>query len=199
MRPLHLEPARDEPALETSTALDEIAATARPAPEALPRGPFVGDVLEARHPQQRGRARVRWRDERGEEREAWLATMVGIAVRVADRVLLQQPVHWSEPLVAGVVDGFSSRPPEERTAGPSLALAADERVTITAADGTPLVDVFQAAQGPVVRLRGEDVAIELPGRLRVDARSIELVARQGAVKISATDEVAVEGEVVTLN
>lgn len=168
-------------------------------PSALPPGPFVGDVVAARDPARPGLARVRWCDADGSEREQWLRTLAQVGVRPGDRVLLVSPVGWSEMIVSGVIDGFSSRPAAEPVPAATLALQPDESVRITAADGTPLVEVRQSGSGPVVRLFQADVSVELPGSLRIDARSIELHAKQGGVAIKATDAVVVQGESVRLN
>ena len=54
-------------------------------------------------------------------------------------------------------------------------------------------------EGPVIRLLATDVDIELSGRLRISARSLELAAREGPVTVSATDDVIVRGETIKLN
>jgi hypothetical protein len=72
-------------------------------------------------------------------------------------------------------------------------------VTITAADGKPLIELAASDAGPVVRLLQPDIDVEVPGKLRVSAASIELVATRGEVKVEAADDVVVRGENVHLN
>lgn len=195
---LEAPPVTEDPAKESPSPLDELVAAPRPSP-APPFGPFDGDVVSARDPARPGRAHVRWIDADGIERAQWLRTMAHVGVRPGDRVLLAQPVRWSEPLVTGVIDGFSTRPDIESVPAATLTLQADECVRVAASDGTPLVEVFQSDAGPVVRLCQPNVSIELPGKLRIDAKSIELNAKQGGIAIKATDAVVVQGEAVRLN
>jgi hypothetical protein len=181
-------------------AADAPAGTASPAritggtPES-----FVGDCLDTRHPTVRGRVLVRWRDALGAVRERWLPTLHGLAVRVTDRVLAQQPSNWPEPVVMGVIDGYAARPEVPRDGVATLALQNDEAIRVTTADGQPLLELHGSDQGPVVRLLREDAKIEVPGQLELCARGIALVAREGAVEIKASDDVTVQGEVIRLN
>lgn len=81
----------------------------------------------------------------------------------------------------------------------ALVLEGDESVTLTTADGRALVELYQGRDGPVVRLADEDVHLELPGALRIDARQICLFAKGGGIEVAAEDDVHVRGEVVHLN
>jgi hypothetical protein len=144
------------------------------------------------------KVRVRWGRGPG-IREAWLSRLASVAVREGDRVLLLSPDGWDEPLVVGVIDGFSARPCERRAAGARLTLKADEALRIDGSNGEPLVEMFSSATGPVVRLCSPDVRVDVPGALAVTAKSVSLRAEKGSVDIAATDEVRVSGERVKLN
>jgi len=170
---------------------------APPASARAPRVPLVAECIDARHPVLAGRVRVRWAAPEGDV-ERWVPTLRGIAVRARDRVLLLQASDQSDPIVVGVVDGFEPREVERRP-GPSIELASDEVFTLRAENGKALLELFQSADGPVVRLLTRDTQIELPGRLRIEATDIELFARRGSVKIEADDDVVVRGEMVRLN
>jgi hypothetical protein len=170
------------------------APAARPTPEAL-----VGECLDNHHPTLTGRALVRYAGADGQTVERWLPTLYGITVRAADRVLLQQPANWPEPLIVGVVDGFALRPERPYLPGPSVVLQKDETLRVTAPDGTPLVEIRQDEKGPVVRLLAEQTNLDLPGSLRIAAESIELDAKQGGMTLKAADDVTVQGEMIQLN
>lgn len=168
-----------------------------PAPSAVAPGCVVGEVIADKHPSLVGRVRVRWPD--GDEvREAWVPTLQGLAVRVRDRVLVMQPAGLPEPLVTGVLDGFTRREPQTRT-GAELSLKSDETLRVCDEAGNPLIEIQGTAEGPVVRLLSETSDIELPGKLRLKAKSLELEALAGPVKIKASDDVLVEGEIINLN
>jgi len=159
--------------------------------------PLVGECVDVRHPTLLGRVLVRW--DAGVSSEQWLAVLQGLAVRVADRVLLLKPANWAEPLVVGVVDGFARRPEPRRTTAAEIALLPDESLRVTGADGATLIEVLASPSGPVVKLAQPDVTLELPGALRLSARSIELRAREGAATVTATGDVDLRGETINLN
>jgi hypothetical protein len=160
---------------------------------------LVGDCLSDRHPVLLGRYLIRYSNGRGEPIERWLASLFGLPVRTHDRVLLLQPGNWPEPVVIGVIDGFANRPETPTTSAANLELRSDEVVRIHGCRGEPLVEIRQEESGPLIRLLSQDVNLELPGKLKLAARSIELKAVQGGVKIAASDDVIVKGEMIKLN
>jgi hypothetical protein len=175
------------------------APEAAPAPNsaAASRAPVVGECIDARHPVLVGRVRVRWAAPDGPV-ERWVPTLRGVAIRERDRVLLLDTANELEPIVIGVIDGFEPREAERRP-GPSVELAIDETFTLVAENGSPLLEIVQSADGPVVRLLHADTQLELPGKLRIQATEIELIARRGSVRIEADDDVTIQGEMVRLN
>lgn len=192
-------PHRDErPRGATTVTLDDLDLAVAPARSTAVAPPCMGECVDDRHPTLQGRVRVRWTDASGEQRDRWVPTLQGIAVREGDRVLLVAMAHEAEPVVTGVIDGFAARPAAEER-GPVLSLAPGESLRVLASDGAPLVELRQSAEGPVVRLLSTDASIELPGRLRISADAIALHARRGAVEVTATDDVSVQGEAIRLN
>jgi hypothetical protein len=158
----------------------------------------VGECVEARHPTLRGRVLVRW-NVLGASLERWLPTLHAMPVRAGDRVLLAQPSNWSEPVVSGVLDGFARRPKPERSETARITLEPEETVRIASADGTPLVEVYRSEAGPTVRLLSDDVNLDLPGSLHIEARSVQLIATQGEMRLSASDDLVLNGETINLN
>ncbi|MCA9607956.1 MAG: hypothetical protein KC619_20240 [Myxococcales bacterium] len=190
--------------VEAPSALDEMLEA--PAPEPAPLLPvpgiatcLVGEIVDDRHPSLRGRVRVRWTDLEGQLFEKWLPTFQGLPVRVGDRVFLMQPANWPEMVVTGVLDGFARRPEVERDEKASLELKRDEALRIRSQSGEDLLEVFEEASGPVVRLLTGDVDLDIPGTMRVRADAITLEARKGQARIEASDDVVVRGETVHLN
>lgn len=159
---------------------------------------FVGSVLAERHPVLLGRVLVRY-DRDDVPRDAWLPVMRGVAARFGDTVLLADPANWCEPLVVGIIDGFS----EEKTRPPIVAhrleLRDDEVVEVCDSWGRPLLHIRDGADGPVLALARADVDLEIAGRLRIRADSLELAALRGAVAIDASDDVVIRGEIIHLN
>ncbi len=129
----------------------------------------------------------------------WLATLQGTAIRKNDRVLIQSVSNSDEPIVVGVVDGYRRRPAVPRNAGPSLKLENDEAIKVLASNGERLLEIHNSDDGPVVRILNADTHIQLPGQLQVTANAISLNAAQGSVRITATDDVEVQGEEIRLN
>ena len=122
-----------------------------------------------------------------------------VAVRKGDRVLVEHPANWPEPIVVGVIDGFAMRPTTPLLPGPTLTLNTDESVRIETNDGQDLIEVYQGKNGPVVRLLNEDVSLEVEGRFSINAHSVDLGAGKGKVRITAQDDVEVEGRKIKLN
>jgi hypothetical protein len=104
-----------------------------------------------------------------------------------------------DPIVVGVVDGFSRRPEAPRSVAQVLEMKGDETLQINAGNGQPLVQIARNPQGPVVRLLQTDTQIELSGRLSIAAGAIDLRARAGSVRIDASDDVEIVGEAIHLN
>ena len=212
------QPCRTEdPVSSTEDVLDgidlQVTTTGRPDPRPvrkeaassdLPtpsdtRPALVGECTDDRHPTLMGRVRVRWSAGNGETCEQWVPALHGLTIREADRVLLQHPSNWPEPIVVGVVDGFAVRPETARVPGPQISLAGYEALCISTVDGAKLLEVYHDESGPVVRLLQEDVHLDLPGKLHIDAKSIELEAKMGGITIKAKDDVVVQGEMIDLN
>ncbi len=159
---------------------------------------FVGECEKTRHPTLNGRIFVSW--EEGQDcKRAWLPTLHALSVRKCDRVLLQWPANWPEPIVVGVIDGFAARPEVQPSVAATLEVQRDESVRIHAVDGTGLIEIRVAESGPVVRILSRDVDIEFSGALNITADQIALRAQRGPVQIDATDDVVIRGETIQLN
>jgi hypothetical protein len=188
------------PAPQDAVEGADYAITAAPrAQRRTDPGPWVGACVDVSHPHLRGRVRVRWEDAQGAAQTQWLPCLASLAVRVGDRVLIAAPTNFDEPVVMGVLDGFSPRPEAPSRVGASLALQNDERLAVTDAEGNSLVEVRIGAEGPVVRVLHAATTLDLPGRLTVRADAIELGARSGEVRIDARGDVRVNGDTIRLN
>jgi hypothetical protein len=164
----------------------------------IAKDPIVGRCIDTLHPVLSGRIQVCW-ETCGQAIEQWLPTLHGMTFRKNDKVLIQFPRNLDEPIVAGVVDGYAKRPDISRDCGPTLTLENDESIKILSNNGDRIIEVFQSTGGPVVKLCSNDTNIELPGKLTIRAEDIELTATQGSARISATDDVVVQGEEIRLN
>lgn len=160
--------------------------------------PIIGYCVNVDHPTLMGRIRVKW-SIKDKTVEQWLPALQGLTFRKKDRVLLQYPTNSIEPIVVGVVDGHQMRPDLDREMGPSLTIENDESLKILTAKGNKLLEIYSSDAGPVVRINDSDTNLELPGKLRINAKEIELIAKQGSVNISASDNVKVVGEEIKLN
>lgn len=161
--------------------------------------PIVGECVRTDHPTLTGRALVRIPESGGSAVELWLPTLMGLAVRPADRVLVLVPANHAEAVVVGVLDGFALRPEPRRETSASIALQPDERLVVTAANGQELLEIHLSSKGPVVRLLQPDVDVDVPGALRVRAQSVRLEAKTGGVQVQAQDDVVLRGETIKLN
>lgn len=160
---------------------------------------IIGECLDDQHPSINGRVLVGWQDADNNQIEMWLPTLQGMAVRKMDRLLVQQPANWPEPVVFGVLDGCLDRPEKDLHASHRFELKTDEAVRIDSQNGQPLIEIFQQGDQPVVRLLSEDVNLDLNGKLNISADSIGLKAKRGNVEISSECDVVVKGELIELN
>jgi hypothetical protein len=189
-------PAEDEGATTSPIEGLGAASAALPLPSA---GMVVGTCVDARHPTLLGRVLCSVLASDGTTAERWVPTLMNLPVREGDRVLLVRPHNHAEPIVVGVLDGFSPRPAPSTSPTAIRALQADETVRFESARGEPLVEIAPGATGPVVRLLSADLEVETPGAVRLRAGSIELHAREGEVRVEASDDVVVQGEAIHLN
>src|SRR5688572_29038986 len=130
------------------------------APASAAPAPFIGYCVDTRHPNLLGRVLVRWfapgnypgnnnppgsdpsdsnSTAGGQPEEHWLPCLQSLALREGDRVLITRLSNFDEPVVIGVLDGFSPRRDAPATLAHVVELKSDERVRVHAADGTPLV------------------------------------------------------------
>jgi hypothetical protein len=185
---------------EPTTGLFEAILEGKKTVPTWPVGePFVVDCMDARHPTLQGRALVRWEAPGRDAVEAWVPTLHGLAMRKGDRLLLQTPFGASEPIAIGVIDGFLPRPEPARVVGTQLELKQDEVFQVRTQDGQPLVEIVRDAAGPVVRLLQADTRLELQGKLSITAAELEFKASKGQVRIEASDDVNLIGELIHLN
>jgi hypothetical protein len=173
-----------------------LAAAPKPA---WPEGNVIATCTEERHPTLTGRIRVRCEDARGCLHEGWVVTLDGLSARVSDQVLVLKLPNQLDPIVVGIINGFSRRPEAPRQTAQILEMKRDEALQVNAENGQPLLHITHNAQGPVIRLLQADTQVELPGRLGISANAIELRARAGPVRIDASDDVEIVGEAIHLN
>lgn len=160
--------------------------------------PVIGLCTNDAHPTLQGRIQVQWLNNEAFYQQ-WLPILHGLTFRKNDRVLIQYPVGSTEPIVIGVIDGYAMRPEPKRDQGPQLTLKNDESLKILSAAGETLFEVYPSEHGPVLKLNDINTRFELPGKLCIDAKEIEFIARQGGVRVSASDDVVIEGEEIKLN
>ncbi len=181
-------------------ALDRIIMTSLAQPgEAGRNAALVGECLAEKHPTLSGRVQISWRDAEGEPHQRWLPVLAEVVVREADRVLMVRPGNWPEPIVVGVIDGLEDQRERPVVPGAVLEIKRDETVTVMSDEGEPFLEISPGRDGPKLKILKRNVDLEVPGRLRMKAESIELQAKRGEVRITASDDVMVKGEIIHLN
>ncbi len=76
-------------------------------------------------------------------------------------------------------------------ASSTMVLAQDQALRVISPSGQTLLAIAWTAQGPIIQLGEEDVALQAIGKLSIDARELHLTAREG--------DVVVRGETIRLN
>jgi len=194
-------PGANASAEHQTTLLEELLSEARPAvPGQVPSSQsLLGECIDELHPVMQGRVRVQVELQEAQKHRMWLAKVHGVTVRKGDRVIIQKPANYSEPIVTGVLDGLAPRRMEAKVPGPTVPLRQDESLRVVTDGGQEILEIYQDDAGPVVRLLDRDVDLELPGALRVRALSIKLEAEEGDVEVKAAGDVVVEGNDISLN
>lgn len=160
---------------------------------------LIGMCMDNHHPSLSGRCLIRWTDASKKPQEKWLPCIRDVKPQRHDRVLLQQPGNWFEPLVCGILDGLAG--PEDHTpkTGPAIRLEKNKAIHVVDSGDNPVLQIEQGEHGPVLRLLNDDLNIEVKGRLRFSAKDIQMAARRGEIRIKAKDDVHVKGEMIHLN
>lgn len=132
----------------------------------------------------------------------WLPRLENAAVRAGQTVLVVKPADGSSPVVVGGLAGangagWSSAAGHRVEAAQDAAGGATVRVLLP--DGRTALEIDLREAAPTVRLLDDDVHLDLAGRLRITARSIDLTARQGSATVTAHDDFRVEAERIRLN
>ncbi|MFD1560999.1 hypothetical protein ACFSHT_36035 [Paraburkholderia silviterrae] len=187
---------------------DAAPGPAAPASAPATQGLLAGEVTDTHHPDSPGRVRVRWLSIQGEVLERWLPCLRGQRPRKGDRVLVEQPANWPEPLVTGILAaaggaGEAAAPGTSETHGThasqTVRLAPDECVQIDDARGQPLVQILASSAGPVVRLMSANVNLEAAGKLSLRAQTLELEAGRGGVDIRSEADTVIRSRYIRLN
>ena len=160
---------------------------------------LIGMCLDNHHPSLSGRCLIRWTDASKMSQEKWLPCIRDIKPQRYDRVLLLQPGNWFEPLICGILDGLAGPADHTPKPGPAIQLEKHKALHVVDSNDTPLLQIEQGEQGPVLRLLNDDLNIEVKGRLRISAKDIQLAASRGEIRMNAKDDVHVQGEMIHLN
>lgn len=179
----------------------EASVDAPSPPGRLDAAMLIGEVTDTHHPDAMGRIRVKWPTPRGDECERWLECVVGVKPTIGDRVVLQAPANWPEYLICGLLDRVRRDEPIRAPAEPAVALSLerDKCVQVEDAAGRPLLRVRTSPDGPVLTLLDTDVNIEVAGKLRLSAQTLELAAGRGGVDIRTEADTVVRSRYIRLN
>ncbi|ABB11694.1 hypothetical protein [Burkholderia lata] len=187
-------------ALRRLFANDATPDRTRPA-ERRESSTMIGEVTDTHHPDAMGLIRVKWTVQDDVTHERWLECVADVKPRIGDRVLLQSPANWPEYLIAGLLARKGHGEPVEPVVEPAMALSleTDKCVQIADASGCPLLQVRASPDGPVVTLLNRNVNIEVAGKLRLSAQTLELEGGRGGVDIRTEADTVVRSRYVRLN
>ncbi len=160
---------------------------------------LVAEVIVDVHPVTPGRVLIKGNHADGTSFESWLSALQSLVIRAGDRVTIQRPSNYPEPIINGVLDSVDRKPVLAHKTGAELSLQPDETLRINDDKGAPLMDVKQSDDGPIVQLHTSMSALDMPGTFRLSADAVEIDARQGEMKLAASGDIHVDGEVINLN
>ncbi len=171
-----------------------------------PQAPTVSVALlgtcmqpqDAAHP---GRCRVRYQDANGAWVEQWTPYLAGLFLQAGDEVLLSLPLGAAMPVVVGQLAGEKPGLSLPLPGGRKLVFDAKDGdvVRLELADGQIVLEIDLGQDVPTVRLPQKDLTLDLEGRLKITARSIDLISRLGNINVKANDDFKVVAERVWLN
>jgi hypothetical protein len=181
--------------------VNDVPSNPSPPVERNESATLIGEVTDTRHPDAMGRVRVKWSMQDGNTCERWLECLDGVKPGIGDRVLLQSPANWPEYLISGLLRRTGCGEPVEPVVEPAVALALepDKCVQVSDASGCPLLQVRASPEGPVVTLLNRNVNIEVAGKLRLSAQTLELEGGRGGVDIRTEADTVVRSRYVRLN
>ncbi|MBX2880422.1 MAG: hypothetical protein KTR32_10845 [Granulosicoccus sp.] len=159
---------------------------------------LVADVVVETHPVLSGRVLVTGQDGNGRKFEDWIPCLSGLQVQARDRVLIQRPANFEEPLVTGIVES-GQRTRDTAKSAQSLNLQLNESLRINDHNGEALVDIVSGENGTRVQLHQSLAEMDVAGKLKMAADSVEIEARQGEMVLSASGDIKVDGEMIKLN
>ena len=190
-------------ATESQSLLEEISEATTAREPRTPTLPVVllGTCLQPQDEAQSGRCHVRYQDAHGAWVEHSAAHLEGLFLQTGDEVLLTLPLGASLPVVVGRLAGEEPGLSLPLPGGRKLVFDAKESdvVRLELADGQIALEIDLREEVPTVRLPQKDLTLDVEGRLKIAARSIDLVARLGNVNVKANDDFKVVAERVWLN
>jgi hypothetical protein len=180
---------------------NDISPDPSPPVERAESATLIGEVTDTHHPDAMARIRVKWSTREGNTCERWLECLDGVKPANGDRVLLQSPANWPEYLISGLLRRTGCGEPVEPVIEPAVALALEPEkcVQVSDASGCPLLQLRASPDGPVVTLLNRNVNIEVAGKLRLAAQTLELEGGRGGVDIRTEADTVVRSRYVRLN
>ncbi|KVO41491.1 hypothetical protein WJ75_06015 [Burkholderia ubonensis] len=180
---------------------NDMAPEPSPPVERAESATLIGEVTDTHHPDAMGLIRVKWAMQDGNTSERWLECVEGVKPGIGDRVVLQSAANWPEHLITGLLKRKGRGEPVEPIVEPAVALAleSDKCVQVSDASGCPLLQVRASPDGPVVTLLNRNVNIEVAGKLRLSAQTLELEGGRGGVDIRTEADTVVRSRYVRLN
>ena len=166
---------------------------------------LLGTCLRPFDPDRKGLCEVRFEKPDGTMRREWLRYIDGIALRENDSVLLITPGGSDAPIVVGRLSGAETHLSWELPSGHKLVVEKQGQaneicsIRVEMSDGRTALEIDLHGEVPTVRLPHKDLSLDLEGRLKIAARSIDLVSKLGNVNVKANDDFKVNAERIWLN
>ena len=162
---------------------------------------LLGTCMQPSDEAHPGRCRVRYQDANGAWVEQWTPYLAGLFLQAGDEVLLSLPLGAAMPVVVGQLAGEEPGLSLPLPGGRKLVFDAKDGdvVRLELADGQIVLEIDLGQEVPTVRLPQKDLTLDIEGRLKITARSIDLISRLGNINVKANDDFKVIAERVWLN
>lgn len=166
---------------------------------------IIGKCHSPYHPDKPGLCQVKYATAEGRSTIQWLRHMKGHSFGTGDSVLLVTPLGAAKPVILGCLAKMEPAGRQEESGGRRLIIDRKEEtheatgIRLELPDGRTLIEIDLKTDVPTIRIPDKDLSLDIEGRLKIAARSIDFESKLGSVNVKANDDFKVNAERIYLN
>ncbi len=166
---------------------------------------LVGKCTESYVTSRASTCKILYKDCDGRTKNQNLRCIDGLTINEGDEVLLLKPVGSPEPIIIGKLASIGPHSSIKLDSGHTLLIEKESEgsntpiIKLKQPDGSLALEIHLAEKKPRIYLPSKDLSLDLEGRLKISARSIDLVSKLGNVNVKANDDFKVNAERIWFN